>query len=227
MENLQKATESILQQRMTALMLLRRAFADEPDDAFMELLGSKLAIEAIDTFAVEGQNELSRLAETMRTFSENGVPASLLEDVRSEYTKLFVGPEKILAPFWESVYLDPRELLFLESTTDVRKRYEAEGLRLDSETREAEDSVFLELDFVAHLAERTLEAFRNGDRTEFDRLVKSQRTFEHDHLLNWLPLFAERAKGARTDYLYPTLCAAVAAFVAIDAAILEELAEEA
>ena len=224
MEDPRDATEAILRQRTLALMLFRHAYAEEPDETLLELLASEPAVASIEAFAVDGHHELDRLAQTMRSLSQNNDAAQTLAALRREYTTLFIGPEKIVAPFWESVYLDPRELLFLESTTDVRKRYEAEGYRIDAETREAEDGIVYELDFLAHLADRSLEALRRDDRQEFGRLVEVQRSFEHDHLLTWLPLYAERAKGARTDCLYPTLCAAVAAFIAVDAVLLEELA---
>lgn len=227
MEDPRDATETVLRQRMLALMLFRHAYAEEPDEMLLELLASEPAVASIEAFAVDGHHELDRLAQTMRSLSQDADAAQTIAALRREYMALFVGPQKIVAPFWESVYLDPRELLFLESTIDVRKRYEAEGYRIDAETREAEDGIAYELDFLAHLAERSLEAWCRGDRQEFGRLVEVQRSFENDHLLAWLPLFAERAKGARTDYLYPTLCAAVAAFIAVDAALLEELAETA
>lgn len=224
MEDPRGTTETVLRQRMLALMLFRHAYAEEPDETLLELLASEPSVASIDAFAVDGHHELDRLAQTMRSLSQDADAAQTIAALRREYMALFVGPQKIVAPFWESVYLDPRELLFLESTTDVRKRYEAEGYRIDAETREAEDGIAYELDFLAHLAERSLEAWCRGDRQELGRLVEVQRSFENDHLLAWLPLFAERAKGARTDYLYPTLCAAVAAFIAVDAALLEELA---
>ena len=225
MEDPRDATVTVLRQRMLALMLFRHAYAEEPDETLLELLASEPAVASIEAFAVDGHHELDRLAQTMRSLSQDADAAQTIAALRREYMALFVGPQKIVAPFWESVYLDPRELLFLESTTDVRKRYEAEGCRIDAETREAEDGIAYELDFLAHLAERSLEAWCRDDRQEFGRLVEVQHSFENDHLLTWLPLFAERAKGARTDYLYPTLCAAVAAFIAVDAALLDELAE--
>lgn len=226
MENPRNATEAILHQRRLALLLFRRAFAQEPDAAFIETMESTPAIEAIEVFA-PADPRLAAMADAMRALPQAGEATRFLDAARAEYTALFIGPAKVIAPFWESVYLDPRELLFLESTADVRKRYEAEGYRVNTATHEPEDSIALELDFMACLAERTLAAFRNGDDEEAARLVRAQLAFEHDHMLDWLPQFAKRAQDAPTAHLYPMLCAAVAAFVAVDARILEELVEEA
>lgn len=225
MENPRNATEAILRQRHLALLLFRRAFAEEPDTAFLESMASTPAIEAIEVFA-PADPRLAAMTGAMRALPQADEATRFLDAVRSEYTALFVGPAKAIAPFWESVYLDPRELLFLESTADVRKRYEAEGYRVDTAAHEPEDSIALELDFMACLAERTLAALLAGDNEEVARLVHAQLAFEHDHILDWLPLFAERAQNAPTAHLYPMLCAAVAAFVAVDARILEELVVE-
>ena len=145
MENSRDATEAILRQRHLALLLFRRAFAEEPDAAFMESMASATAIEAIEVFAA-ADPRLAAMASTMRELPQASEAARFLDEARAEYTALFIGPAKAIAPFWESVYLDPRELLFLESTADVRNRYEAEGYRVGTTTREAEDSIAFELD---------------------------------------------------------------------------------
>lgn len=226
MENPRNATEAIFHQRHLALLLFRRAFAEEPDEAFLESMASAPAIEAIEVFA-PADPQLAALTDVMRALPQAGEAARFLDAARSEYTALFIGPAKVIAPFWESVYLDPRELLFLESTANVRKRYEAEGYRVNTATHEPEDSIAFELDFIACLAERTLAALRDGNDEEVARLMRVQLAFEHDHMLTWLPQFAQRAQNASTAHLYPMLCAAVAAFVAVDARILEELVKEA
>ncbi|MEI3231097.1 MAG: molecular chaperone TorD family protein, partial [Gordonibacter pamelaeae] len=49
--------------------------------------------------------------------------ANGLGQLRSVYTKLFIGPAKLPAPPWESVYATGgRPLLFQESTLAVRRR---------------------------------------------------------------------------------------------------------
>ena len=226
MEEHVQATEAILQNRCLLLLLFRRAFVQEPDEELLSLLAADEAAEAVELFAADGTG-LASLAKTLRALQSKRGNAEFIDAVRAEYTRMFIGPQKIVAPFWESVYLDPRELLFLESTADVRKRYEAEGYRVDTGVHEAEDSLALQLDFIGQLAQRTLQALCAGDRDEYARLLDAQLAFERDHMLTWLPQFAQRAQNAPTAHLYPALCAGIDRLVALDAAMLEELAAEA
>lgn len=222
MDHRSEVVETLLQNRCLLLPLFRRVFAYEPDAAFVAVLAGDEATGALDLVATD-ENDLASLAGFLRTLPTGDGTGAFVDAARTEYTKLFIGPQKALAPFWESVYLDPRELLFLASTADVKRRYEAEGFRVNAEGHEAEDSIALQLDFLACLAQRTLDAFRSGDAAEYARLLDVQLTFERDHMLDWLPAFAARALQAPSALLYPALCAGVASFTATDAALLEEL----
>lgn len=225
MEEHVQATEAILQNRCLLLLLFRRAFVQEPDEELLSLLAADEAVDAVELFAADGTG-LAALAKTLRALQSKRSDAEFADAVRAEYTRMFIGPQKIVAPFWESVYLDPRELLFLESTADVRKRYEAEGYRVGTGVHEAEDSLALQLDFIGQLAQRTLQALRQGDHGEYARLLDAQLSFERDHMLTWLPQFAQRAQNAPTAHLYPALCTGISQFVLFDEALLEALAAD-
>ena len=223
MDHRSEVVEPILQNRCLLLPLFRHVFACEPDAAFVAVFAGDEATGALDLVATD-ENDLASLAAFLRGLPTGDGTVAFVDAARLEYTRLFIGPQKALALLWESMYLDPRELLFLASTADVKRRYEAEGFRVNAEGHEAEDSIALQLDFLAHLAQRTLDAFRSGDDAEYARLLDVQRAFEHDHMLDWLPAFAARALAAPSALLYPPLCAGVASFTATDAALLEELA---
>lgn len=120
--------------------------------------------------------------------------------------------------------LDPREPLFLASTSSIKRRYEAEGFRVNTEGHKTEGSNALQLDFLDWLAHRTPDAFRSGDAAEYVRLLDVQLAFERDHMLDRLPAFAGRASQTPSALLYPALYAGVASFAATDAALLEEIA---
>lgn len=224
MDNHAEITETLLRNRCALLQLFRCAFAQEPDGAFVAALAGGDAANTVDLIATDA-NGLENLVSFLRSLPRDESVDAFVDDARAEYTKLFIGPGKAIAPFWESVYLDPRELLFTESTADVRKRYESEGYRVATAAHEAEDSITLQLDFLANLAQRTLQAFVDGDDDEYARLLDVQLSFERDHMLDWLPLFAERAQSVPSAHLYPALCNGVAHVMATDAELLEELIE--
>lgn len=186
-----------------ALMLARRLFEAPVDAAFAAQLREGGAASV-----------LLRLsdADAMRSVVEQLENASndTLDAWENDYMVLFVGPAAPAAPFWESVYLDDRELLFLPSTSNVRRIYESEGLRVAAAAgREAEDSLPHMLDFLATLTQRMEAAQQEGNIAEAERLTRTIADFKRVHMANWLPAFAERAAQAPVGPFYPALCQAI------------------
>ncbi len=142
---------------------------------------------------------LSQLQQWAREFAADA-PASTL-DVRADYTRLFVGSMKLPLSPWESVYYSEERLLFQESTMDVRRWYRRFGLEPVNLRREPDDHIGLELAFVAHLAQRALEALAAGDELVLNDALDAQRNFCQRHLLRWAPLWcAQMVEYARTPY---------------------------
>lgn len=207
-----------LDSRTNSLLLFRRLFEAELDS---QTLGAIEQTKAAKVFT--SCSDSKAIAEVVDRLSQP-ITDDAIEKMRVEYTRMFVGPGHLIAPFWESVYLDDRELLFLESTSAVRRAYEEEGLKVEAKSgREAEDSLPHELDFLAHLSARTAEALDNGNEDEATRLISVQHSFEKNHMSDWLPAFAERALACESDMLYPSLCAAVRDFIEDDIAFLERI----
>ena len=209
-------TLPFLEERTCALLLMRRLFEAPLDRAFADMLSDCGAATVLlelcdDAIVAHAADELTQ-----------PMSADALERAEADYTKLFVGPGAPAAPFWESVYLDDREVLFLPSTSEVRRIYESEGLAVNATTgREAEDSLPHQLDFLATLSQRAFDAMNRGDIAEAVRLASVSSSFEAAHMLSWLDTFAERAEHAEVGSLYPDLCHAVAAFIRADAEHLE------
>lgn len=250
-----QAALDILEARTAGFLLFRRLFEAELDRETADAIATEgvagvlLAVDAhtagetteeggpgsIDTAKAApsatsedlGQTRFSTKAlESIAQTLSNPIDDPTLAAMGDEYTRLFVGPGKLGAPFWESVYLDERELLFLESTSEVRHLYEREGLQVRTENgREAEDALPFQLDFLATLSQRAAEALNENDADEFHRLVLVQAKFEAGHLANWLPLFAKRAAKTESPVFYPMLCQAVSDFIAIDEQVITPMAE--
>ncbi len=67
-----------------------------------------------------GLNLLQSWAETARgAFTENA-----FDELRDDYTRLFLGPATVLAPPWESVYFNDERMVFQEQTMQVRGWYQ-------------------------------------------------------------------------------------------------------
>jgi len=112
-----------------------------------------------------------------------------------DYQRLFVGPDHILAPLWESVYSTKDKIIFDENELEVRKFYNKSGL--DVKKTEPADHISLELGFMARLCaeESDYAAIEN------EELLLKQVDFLKKHLLKWTSSWVEKVnENASTEF---------------------------
>ena len=131
------------------------------------------------------------------------------------FNRLFVGPGKVVAPPYASVYLDPEHRLMGDVTQRVAAIYEAIGLACPRPGSLPDDHLALELD--ALLAFRAL-----GTRAPDAGLAALRRYFLHEHMALWLPRFATAVRQAAE--VPPAIARVIALLLAC---LDEELAETA
>lgn len=112
-------------------------------------------------------------------------PDESLGELQADYTRLFIGPGKVLAPLWESVHYGEERLTFQEETLAVRRWYQRFGLEAVNLYNEPDDHIGLELAFLAHLAGKALAALEAGNQEEFDFFLQAQKQFLTEHPLRW------------------------------------------
>jgi len=125
-----------------------------------------------------------------------------LEPLRVDHAKLFVGPYKLLAPPYGSVYLEDGRLMG-QSTIQAKNLYSEEGL--DFVLGEAPDHVSVELEFMYLLISRAIEA---ADRSDFGQercYRQKQRSLLAGHLGQWVPTFGSKVEDAAQTEFYRTL----------------------
>jgi TorA maturation chaperone TorD len=106
-----------------------------------------------------------------------------------------------------------------DSTVDVKRRYEEEGLGVA--LSEVPDHVAIELEFAHFLAARAARETQESDTGEAARYVEKRRDFLSAHLGVWVGEFAANVrKHARTDF-YRALARETEAFVLEDMARLQ------
>jgi TorA maturation chaperone TorD len=105
--------------------------------------------------------------------------------ILDDYQRLFVGPDEILAPLWESAYKEKDKLLFGERELAVRKFYNSVGLNVKES--EPADYLPLHLSFVSRLC---VIAVEENLKDISENLVK-QHDFLKEHLLSWIPVWIE------------------------------------
>ncbi len=143
----------------------------------------------------------------------NAPKAQELQRHQIDFSRLFIGPFKLLAPPYGSVYLEDGKFMG-NSALAAKELFSQEGL--DVAIKDAPDHITLELEFMYFLALKEAEARENADSEEADRLGDLQASFLGMHLGKWVSEFTDKIKeNAQTDF-YKVLAGATKRFVLDD-----------
>ena len=161
---------------------LGKAFYEPPTADFVNVLASE---RLFDEWMLNGdhpdiQAGLSLLQAFAAQWDEAQLPA-----LTGDFMRLFVGPDALLAPPWESVYRSPDGLIFDKSTLEVRRAYQRFGMPIPKLHHEPEDHIGLELRFVSHLMALGLDAVGRNQVETTGLIVAALDSFLNDHLLRW------------------------------------------
>lgn len=217
-----EAAELLLVNRNFLYQLLYKAFGREPDRALLNLL---TAAHTGESFALLGGETLGKVPAYLESLRGEAEAPDYIEHLRDEYTRLFVGPMEMDAPPWESIYLGEEGMLFQESTLKVRECYRRFGLLPEEYPRVADDSLALELGFMAELARRSAAVFESGDTDTLELTLRGARDFLTEHLLLWVPKLAERLDKAGGRF-YPRLAHILDRFLKKDLETVNDLLSE-
>lgn len=206
-----------------------RLFSAPLDARALEVMADDFADEAVAVFAGED----GHLADVQRRLCEEaGDVLAGGEDavgkLDADYTRLFVGPGKLPAPPWESVYRADGDLLFQESTLEVRQAYREAGFKAAGYPHEADDHVATELSFMVSLVDEASAAVEAADDERAHAFMTAQVKFLQAHLTRWLPQFAERLNTqapAGTNPFYPVAAYFVAELCELDVQPARDLAD--
>lgn len=182
--------------------LLAKLLLAQPAQQLMEQLVADGLLEDIPYSA---ENKMGRQgAKLLTSWSQqkrSQPDARDYEAERHDYTRLFEGPGRVLAPPWESVHLSASGLTFQEQTLAARRWYRRYGLESLKIRNEPDDHIGLEVSFLAYLVNKTVAALEAGDAAEARRFVEAQQQFISEHLARWVDLWAQQVDShARTDF---------------------------
>lgn len=141
-----------------------------------------------DFFAASGGREMVLALKALDEAEGNAAssPPPDADETEFAFNRLFVGPGRVPAPPYASVYLDPEWRLMGRASLRAGAVYDALGLASPHPGSMPADHLALELD--AALAFSTL-AEGGAD----PRLAQLKNYFLHDHLASWLPRFIAAA----------------------------------
>ncbi len=148
--------------------------------------------------------EIAAALTRLHTWAESnrgGISDAGFDDLRADYTRLFIGPGKVQVAPWESVRFSDERLVFQKETLQVREWYRRFGLQIQRMHNEPDDHIGLELEFVAHLAQLALGAIEKKSPELFDQMLDAQRDFMSEHVLRWGYTFCEELEeNAQTEF---------------------------
>jgi TorA maturation chaperone TorD len=131
-----------------------------------------------------------------------------------DYSRLFIGPMKLVAPPYGSVYLEGGRRLMGDTTVDAVLIYRQAGLELDRDThKDMPDHIAVELEFMYFLLLKETEGLRNGDNETATRYANIRKDFLKRHLGAWaFDFLKDMREGAHNDF-YKNLALCTEAFL--------------
>ncbi len=188
------------------LTMLAALHSSEPDQALITALHDTGFPENLGVL-LRGEPGLWAIDFMDRALTTIPEPAdkSALDDLAADYASIYLNYAIKVSPE-ESVWLDEENLTHQEPMFQVRDVYQQHGLTAADWRKMPDDHLVLELQFIAYL----LEGGQNEDA------LRESAKFLDEHLLRWLPSFAQRI-AARCDTAY------YAGLASLTAAYCEEL----
>jgi TorA maturation chaperone TorD len=118
-----------------------------------------------------------------------------MELLEFEFNRLFVGPGKLEAPPYSSVYLSADKSVFGESTISAQQFYTFSGLKLRNSGREPGDHFAIELEYLFVMQMSDLERIEESEEFELEQSLTTQKEFIEKHMLNWIGRFFENIRN--------------------------------
>lgn len=216
--------KEILYAREYAYDILRRFFLEEPTEEYLKVFLQRNMIEQFPF--IEDSKEIEEGARLVKEHYQNFdvvTNKSHFDDLHWDYTKLMIGPFELLAPPWESIYVQKEPMLFQKCTMDVRKAYQHFGFSTANHNMEAEDHIGLELDFLYHLNKLSQQSADEGNLQEIGYLLTEQEKFLKEHLLVYVPeLSKNMIENADTSF-YKGMALILDHYTKMDSQVLNEL----
>lgn len=176
------------------LSFLSRIFLQPADKTIMENLKKE---DLLSHWPLPGDSITREEINRLKSFIQHWTPACLAK-MTFDYTRLFTGLEKTLAPPYASIYLGRERIVFDAETLEVRGWYRRYGLKSRHRHNEPDDHIGLELSFLAHLCRLGAEADEFSRR---ESLLKDMHRFLSQHVMTWVPdFFALVKKHAETPF---------------------------
>lgn len=154
--------------------------------------------------------------------------AAVLDELRTEYARLFTGPGLAAVAGFESQYFDgrgdPAAAVFGPVTAMVAAAYAQEGVRAAAGL--PADRATAEVEFLYHLSAREGAALQAGNTEEAGRLRAARERFVVEHAGAWLPLLADDLGSTAGCAFYAGLATLLGAFLRAERGVVAHAGDE-
>jgi putative dimethyl sulfoxide reductase chaperone len=195
--SLQHWAETLIAHNL-AYTFLSKVFYEQPDLDFLRTITQE---DLFDDWPLDMNQTRAEIGlAQLRTFSAHWHDDQF-PDLKRDYARLFVGPDKLLATPWESVYRSAEGIIFEKETLQVRTFYREFDMPIPHFGSEPDDHIGLEFRFVAHLCAIGLNAIQVDDTTTLEATLDGLRRFFDEHISQWADQCLDRvSQHAQTDY---------------------------
>ena len=205
-----------------------RLFSEEPDFELLKTLQCEDFETALHLIVGEGafdEDCLEGLVGEMARKMELDADG-FLDELKSEYTRDFVGPDKLPAYPWESMNIEGDKSLFQDCTIEVRREFVRHGLQPVHHGSVADDHLAFELHFLFKLTEECVHLVDEGGSAQARALLEDERSFASRHLLNWVPAYVHDFQKKRDGSFYAFWLGFLLELLKADHGLLGELIDE-
>ena len=212
---------TFLQGREYLFSLLHRLLGAEPEKELLDAVSSENSLQTVLLFDSEDSKAARQLYEILQSCSFT--EPEHIQQMKDEYTRLFIGPDRLFAAPWESVYTTKERALFQQSNLRARSWYKKYLYLPEKYPRVADDHISLMMHFLSLTCTKAAACLNDDNLNECWNILADQKAFETEHLLNWIFLYAEDIQASKSRKFYPQFVKAAADFIRYDNQIIDEL----
>lgn len=121
-----------------------------------------------------------------------------------EYSHLFVGPFKTLAPPYSSVYLGDGTVMN-DHTVWVLQQYRSMGIDFNFDLHDLPDHIAVENSFLYFLIFNQLQGAQEKDAEKVRRYFNAHKDFVARHYSIWVPKFCKKGMDTNLNDFYKIL----------------------
>ncbi|UCG13898.1 MAG: molecular chaperone TorD family protein [Deltaproteobacteria bacterium] len=141
-------------------------------------------------------DSLDQIVSMIKSFPDGD---SLYQHLEKCYVRLFITAKGgIVAPLYESCYEFEGAPLMGRAATEMKERFEAQGLSVADNIREPPDHISIELEYLYLLLDK-------GWDEQDDALVAEGSTFAKEIMLQWVAKLHERLASETQCLFYPLM----------------------